>query len=266
MSHAVATLHKQTVALRDAIISCLAKPKPKCVHNLRTTARRIQAQLELIPLLPDAPKITAQSKRALKAIKPIRQAAGKVRDLDVHLDHLADLPKTADPEALAKILDQKRDRQADKLQRILHKRQAKLLAALDLLEAALVPARTLPLSPAQAGNLARSWFASSTAHLNPTDPAQFHELRKAAKLARYIAEAANAPSPTARRFNRIQQTSGDWHDWLTLTTFAGKHLDPSSPLLSILKQRRDRSHETALHLIRTSIPTLKPPRKTRAKS
>jgi CHAD domain-containing protein len=262
MSHPVATLHKQTVALRAAIIACLAKPKPKPVHTLRTTARRIQAQLELIPLLTNAPKVAPESRRAMKAVKPIRQAAGEVRDLDVHADHLAELPQTTDSEALARVLSQKRDREAEKLQRILHKRQGKMLAAIDDLEAALVPAHNLQLSPARASQFARRWFADSTSHLNPRDPAQFHELRKAAKLARYIAEAANAPSPTARRFNRIQQATGEWHDWLTLTIFARKHLARSSPLLTILKQRCDHTHHTALML----ASTIKPPRKTRSKA
>jgi CHAD domain-containing protein len=264
MAHPVADLRKQHTALRAALEACLAKPRPNPVHNLRTTTRRLQAQLVLIPLLPDSPKITRQSRRVLKAAKSIRQAAGKVRDLDVHADQLAELPQTADNKALAKSLAQKRDLQAVKLQRILHKRQPKLLATLDDLETALRPARNLALSPIQASRLARRWFADATSTLNPTDPAQLHKLRKAAKLARYIAEAAAGPtpSPTARHFNQIQQCAGEWHDWLTLTDFAHKHLDPSNPLLATLTQRRNRIHRTTLTLTRG----LKPPREIRAKA
>lgn len=259
MSHPVSELRKQTLALRASLKDCLAKPRPNQVHNIRTATRRVEAELELFPLLGDAPTIASQSKRFLKAAKRIRQAAGKVRDLDVHTDRVAEFPKTADSKTLAKALTRKRKRESDKLQRTLHKHEHKLLAVLADLEAALLPARSLSLSGTQADQIARRWFDTSASHLDPEDPAQFHELRKAAKLARYIAETASPSSPTARHFNRIQQTTGDWHDWLTLTDFACKHLPPSSPLLTILKQHRDQAHRTALIAARS----IKSPRKTR---
>lgn len=268
MSHPVADLRAQGIALRVAMEACVHNPKTKPVHNLRTTSRRIQAQLELLPLLlatAHAPKIKfkREAKAFLKSSRKIRQAAGVVRDLDVHADHLASLrspiASARAARTLAKDLEPKRHKAAAKLQQVLHKHHGRLLDALNDLEAALLPAAELELSPPQADHLAEHWFTRHTADLNPQRPADLHDLRKAAKLARYIAETGNppdvsrskkSPSPVARHFNQIQQTTGDWHDWLALTEVAAHHLKASSPLVPTLERRRDQAHLSALTLIR----------------
>jgi CHAD domain-containing protein len=256
MSNPVADLRKRGIALRKALEASLRKPRPEPVHKLRTHIRRIEAQLKLISLLPSSPDITAQSRRFLKTAKAIRQTAGNLRDVDVHINQLAELPEITSTKALTKALNRRRDRQADKLQRALHKHRTKLFSALDDLEVALRPARTLTLSPSAVNHLAFHWFDDATSTLNPADPAQLHDLRKAAKLARYMAEIASSstPSPTARHFSEIQQAIGDWHDWLTLTDFARQHLPLSSPLLATLKQRRDNLHRKALIAAHTPPP------------
>lgn len=256
MSNPVADLRKRGIALRKALEASLRKPKPEPVHKLRTHIRRIEAQLKLISLLPSSPDIAEQSRHFLKAAKAIRQAAGNLRDVDVHTNQLAELPETTGSKTLIKALSRKRDRQANKLQRALRKHRVNLFVAMDDLEAALRPASGLTLSPTTANRLARHWFADATSTLNPTDPAQLHDLRKAAKLARYIAETTSSltPSPTARHFGQIQQTIGEWHDWLTLTDFALQHLSSSSPLIATLKQRRDHLHRKALIDARTPSP------------
>ena len=281
MSHPVADLRAQGIALRAAMEACAHNPKTKPVHNLRTASRRIQAQLELLPLLLDVPhaphaprikiKFKRESKAFLKAARKIRHAAGIVRDLDVHADHLATLrspnPSAKAARTLAKDLEPKREKAAAKLQQTLHKHHSKLLDALNDLETALLPAAELELTPPQANHLAEHWFTRHTADLNPQKPADLHDLRKAAKLARYIAETAAPPSrskksasPVARHFNQIQQTTGDWHDWLALTEVAAHHLKASSPLVPTLERRRDQAHLSALTLIR---PNGKPARKHR---
>ncbi len=256
MSKLIDDLCRQSIALREAAEACLVSPKPDPVHYLRTATRRIQAQLEILPLLPNFPAINRPSKRFFKAAEPIRRAAGEVRDLDVHVDHLADLPLTdedrSEVTSMIEGLKQKRDLLATKLQRTLRKHQLKLDAALNDLERDLrAAADDFDLSPAEANNLASRWFAEHTIGLDPTRPKQLHGIRKAAKLARYISEAAAArkPSPTSIHFRDIQQSIGNWHDWYALTEIACKRLHHSNALLPVIKHHRDHSHKQAALLV-----------------
>ena len=250
-----ATLRKQSKSLRAALDAALQKPVPEHVHQLRISICRIEALLAVIPLLPKAPAIAAQSKRFLKAAKPIRRFAGKLRDLDVHATHLDKLSKAFDTRALAKALGRKRDRQAKRLREFLQKRQKKLVTALDELEAALYPARNLSITPIEADRLSRRWFADAAANLSPSKPVELHDLRKAAKLARYIAEAGSRSggSPTSRRFRRLQQSIGEWRDWLTFTDFARQYLPASSPVLTSLKQQRDHLRQDAVAVVSQQV-------------
>ena len=63
-------------------------PAPKDVHDVRTDTRRIEATVSAFQL--DDKKI---GKNLIKSLKPIRQAAGVVRDMDV----LTDLAASLDP-------------------------------------------------------------------------------------------------------------------------------------------------------------------------
>src|ERR1700721_2128512 len=55
-------------------------PPPKEVHNLRTASRRVEAIAAALAQVQ-----SKESRRALKAIEPIRKAAGGVREMDVLL-------------------------------------------------------------------------------------------------------------------------------------------------------------------------------------
>lgn len=64
--------------LRKSLHDLPGDPAPKAVHKLRTRARRVEA---LVAALQPQPKKGVR--RLLKSIKPLRKAAGKVRDMDV---------------------------------------------------------------------------------------------------------------------------------------------------------------------------------------
>ena len=248
MSNPATDLRNQIGTLRKAVEDCMGEPKAKAVHLLRTSARRVQAQLQLVSLLPEFPKMTKQTKRFLRAVRPVRRAAGEVRDLDVHMEHLAELAESEDTIELAARLKRRRERRAAKLQRVLYKRQGKLLSAIDELEGELLPVHHFHMDADGAGRVARNWYAETTTFLDPKDPMQLHDLRKAAKLARYIAESPSRTkrSRTAQHFNRIQKATGEWHDWLTLEQIARKYLSRRSPFLEKLRAERDSAHKTAL--------------------
>lgn len=64
--------------LRKSLHDLPGDPAPKAVHKLRTRSRRVEA---LVAALQPQPKKSVR--RLLKSIKPLRKAAGKVRDIDV---------------------------------------------------------------------------------------------------------------------------------------------------------------------------------------
>jgi CHAD domain-containing protein len=132
---------------------------------------------------------------------------------------------------------------------LLHKQHARLPLAFGELLATLAPAESMALSESQLIELVLAHYGSlhqpePTAATGET--AQLHELRKRAKLARYLAESAPKSATAARRlaaqFESLQQAGGEWHDWLILAEVAADELGDSAKL----PQRFIAHTETAL--------------------
>jgi CHAD domain-containing protein len=238
-AHPIHTLRRLFTALEAAVAATLADPNPKAVHRLRTTTRRIEAQLELLSLLPDLPEHARPKAKTQKLLKQLRRAAGRVRDLDVQLK----LTQSKSPRLhqelhqLESSFKRQRGEESKRLLRILRRHQEKLSRRFKTLLEALAPAETLGLPISRLTQLILRWYL----HQTPTtanSSSQLHTIRKAAKLARYMAESA---SPTAKSprtpaarlaliFESLQQSGGIWHDWLTLSRIARRELGPSSSL------------------------------------
>ncbi len=108
----------------------------------------------------------------------------------------------------------------------------------------------------------------------PLTEAVLHQYRILSKRARYAAEFAT-PSQEAEQFiaelKRIQDASGDWHDWLTLTQTANQNLGDvrESPLVAelhnvtgakyrhavaVLSQMRSKRETDSHRPVRPSVP------------
>src|ERR1700729_3514018 len=67
-----------------ALEACRVRPRQKAVHQLLTTTRRMEALLASAKRRRRGnAKFGRKLDKALKALKPIRKAAGPVRDMDV---------------------------------------------------------------------------------------------------------------------------------------------------------------------------------------
>jgi len=265
----IQTLRDHVTHLEAAITLCLADPKPKPVHLLRTTTRRIEAQLTLLSLLPHLPPHRKPAKKAQRLLKELRRAAGQVRDLDVQCDLIKDKTSTNTQKESLQLRNtlkhQRIQTEADLIQ-ILDKHQSKLALTLESLLETLVPAERLSLSPTDLTHLTQSWF---TRNIPSTydDPDQLHTIRKVAKLARYIAEnapkSARTPRKLAASFESLQQSGGEWHDWLILAAIAQDHLGKSSPLTQTLH----RQCRTSLTAYRNHLHTFTPaPKKEKGRA
>jgi CHAD domain-containing protein len=219
--------------LERDLVKLSSKPQAQSVHRFRTGTRRLQILLGNL-----APKLDRNEKKLLKLLGRIRKRAGKVRDLDVQSAALRSLKVPHDPRRKTQLVNQLielRAQQEKKLRKTVDgatirevrkrlKRAAKRFQP---------EASRDPLAVAR-GMLQRLERASQ-----PLSEAVLHQYRILSKRARYAAEFAT-PSPAADRFiaeiKRIQDASGDWHDWLTLTQTANQRLGDvrESPLVAEL--------------------------------
>jgi len=250
-AHPVRTLREQATALEAAITLCVASPKTRPVHRLRTMTRRIEGQLALLALLPGVPDHGKPARRALRRLKRFRRAAGKARDIDVQMDLIeavtpGDSPRSLreDSDKLKESLEADRKELAEELVRQLRRGQTELTLALEEILDRLESVESLSLPATELASLTQQWFVDNTPPApegGAEDPEHLHAIRKVAKLARYIAEnapkAAKRPRQLAESFERLQQSGGDWHDWLVLAELARERLGGSSEFTKTLHER-----------------------------
>ena len=251
-AHPVQQLRQAVAALEASALFCLTKPGKIAVHRLRTSTRRAQAQLELLSMLPGLPPHQLQARKAARLLKQLRHDAGQLRDIDVQRDLVRnevaagkgqgapspDRELRGESRRLLHVLKRKREDAADRLQRLLHKQRATLPHVFQELLDALAPAQSIALNEDEVIALVRDCYRNrcipSLPDAVPQDPAELHEIRKRAKLARYLAESAPQSFLQAHslavQFAALQQAGGEWHDWLILTEIAAVELGESAIL------------------------------------
>jgi CHAD domain-containing protein len=201
--------------------------KPKSVHRLRATIRRLESLISYAN-----PQISKKEERTLEKITDLRKCAGKVRDLDVQTDLLETLGNGStakDRKTLANLMEKKRGQHARRLESAIKKlHDAKFFGRLDqIAEQAGVPqdSKRRPLAPleeakAQLLELANDFGAGQT-----MKPNRLHDTRVDLKRIRYLAELAEESAEQKDFMLELKSTQdaiGDWHDWQELTKRAEK--------------------------------------------
>ena len=264
--HPIPLLRQHVTALQAAITVCLGEPTPHAVHKLRTESRRIEAHLDLLRRLKGLPPFRNKAAKALRQLNKLRRAAGRVRDLDVQQklidDHLPDdsIQSRKDRDDLHQVTAKLRKRAGRKLMKLLNKRQEKISRRLEALLNALKPAESLRLLPTDLLALADKDFHNTHAVLmhNPSDE-HLHGIRKAAKLARYQLELAPTSvqaKRAAKRYQSLQESGGQWHDWLALADVATHELGDDHPTAAHYTELRDRhldGYRSRLEAFRTAV-------------
>ena len=254
------TLRQYVTDLEAAILLCLGDPAKKPVHRLRTTTRRIEAQLVLLSILR-VPRVHGEdSRRAGRLLKKIRRAAGEVRDLDVQRDLIAaNTPANSRDEArqLRNTLKQQRAEAAGKLLEVLDKCHFKLAEALESLLEIFEESEPLTIAPTELADLTVDWF-DKNAPIEHTDPESLHSIRKKAKIARYLAENApgegRTPNKLAASFSALQLAGGEWHDWLILAGIARDELGESSAITEACTRQCQRKLASYRKRLTSSAP------------
>jgi len=223
--------------LSDAVSKVLDDAKPKSVHHLRTTIRRIESLVSYAN-----PNIGKKEERSLEKLTDLRKRAGKVRDFDVQqdlLDTLGNGSTVKDRKTLKDLLEKKRDRQAKRLESAVKKIQAKFFGRLDGIAeqaGALQDGKNRPLAPLEEAEAQLARMAEDFGLAQTMKPSRLHGARMALKRIRYMAELAEESAEQKelmRELKSAQDAIGDWHDWQELTERAEKRFSDraSCPLL-----------------------------------
>jgi CHAD domain-containing protein len=237
-------------------------PPPNEVHNLRTASRRVEAIAAALAQVENK-----ESRHTLKAIEPIRKAAGGVREMDVLLANARRLARTSTGDSLTRLVEHlqiARQQNADVLRRALARRRDAARENLKqysrFIRAALDPRK----SAASANGLPTHWHEGiHVAAMNvvrelgewpPFDAENIHAFRLKVKVLRYILQlSGDANSGLEETLGNVQRRIGDWHDWQQLEEIAGQLLskERDGALLTRIGSIRSRKFHQALKAANT---------------
>jgi CHAD domain-containing protein len=248
----VEQLREQAKRLEAALSVGVATPATKAVHELRSSTRRVEAQLELLATIKGLPTYKAAAQSVHRRLEKLRRIAGRVRDCDVQdkllqdEDHAlssaveapSDLSKTQNK--LRKRIGKDRQRRERKLLSAIEQHLPKLARDTEELLAALKPAKELEV-PVDDLLAAIERRMERMLRSREQGEQHLHDLRKAAKRARYQCEGMPGPQAAAmaKRLEELQDAGGAWHDLLDLATVCHNEFGAEHPLSRVLEHLRD---------------------------
>ena len=245
-------------ALRDlskTLKSLHGELVPKDVHKLRTSTRRVEAIAAAL-----STEDGKRSHRLLKAIEPVRKAAGGVRDMDVLMANARKLERYSPGEAVNRLLAalaDARQQNAEELRRTLDrdgedardtvKQYAKLVRS--------ALGKTDSAADGNHGHAQDGFRATAMDVMRelggwpPLGESNIHEFRLKVKELRYILQLdAEADPAFVDALGEVQRRIGDWHDWQQLEEIARELLNPErdATLLARIARMTKRRYAKAL--------------------
>ncbi len=253
-------LHSEFFAALEA---CRVQPNEKAVHRLRTSTRRMEALLTTAKRRGNGgAKLARKIDTALKALKPMRRAAGPLRDMDVQRGLLRGLVKAGGvkmPVADRSVFNEEANKVEAKLEKL---RRDAAMYLISVIEGAEVK-ELESISPLQIDISAIKWTSllkdavaierRNAGRLEVRDPDSLHAYRKRSKFSRYLAEMEEG-SATAeafgKRMKKVLDAIGGWHDWMLLTQLTRETVGKSSALAKAVKMERDGALRGAVRAVR----------------
>jgi CHAD domain-containing protein len=221
---------RQPGKLRKALKKLRKDTSPDAVHKLRTRTRRLEAMIAALAL-----DSRNNERLLLRALKPLRRKAGRVRDMDV-LTRFASRPQLHGEEQcsiqLLERLGAERERQAMKLEDLTRAQYPEVRKRLR--KFATVLNRTLPQDrkpSTKAKSRSRRWTKQATAvalelegelRRWPTlNRDNLHPFRLKVKKLRYVLQMAEGnESGFVAALGEVKDAIGEWHDWQELSEIA----------------------------------------------
>jgi CHAD domain-containing protein len=233
--------------LRKMLNEFPADPRPQEVHSLRTQTRRLEAIIDALIL--DRSK---EPRRLLKAITPVRKAAGQVRDMDVLIGDALTLSKDHGEDALVRLvqhLSRLRLKRARKLVETIRRQRKN--ARRHLKRSTRLVGKRLNQDPSGAigGAAAPQLLITELSHWPQLDGGNLHSFRIRVKELRYMLQLSNASDDRClHQLEEVKDAIGDWHDWMELLEIAKNLLDsgPDGKLLSRIEVIAKKKFQRAL--------------------
>lgn len=247
--------------LRKLLREIPAQPAPELVHQLRTTIRRTEILLSSHGLsgMQDGAKLLDQ-------LNKLRRRAGRVRDVDVQIAALRAVHIGRQEDTKLRLmaeLEHQRGKQQKKLVAAIEdKFSDRMRARMQRLEAAVSSINQSGVQKKPRLSPVRLWRSVKelirAAHeAQPFTPRVLHQFRIQCKRTRYLAELLPGTDDLIQQLKTVQDSIGDWHDWLTLTQNATKIADTGeSALLAHLENVTQAKFADAIRLSKHIIARL----------
>lgn len=197
-------------------------PSPEQVHDLRTNCRKLESILHALRL-----DEKTRGRKLLKAIKPVRRSAGKVRDMDVLTGLIASMPEAEKSESCVQLLEYlgtRRSKLAKKLFGIIASEGERALSSLKQLDTSFkqqFKQHKEQYSPLMDPASLSLELSASLATWPKINGQSLHPYRLKVKELRYVLElAANPEQPLIEALGEIKDGIGEWHDWCELEQIA----------------------------------------------
>ncbi len=231
---------KPLLQLRKLLKTLPSNPAPDEVHELRIRARKIEA-LGAALKAADAKR----TKRLLKLIKPVRKAAGDVRDMDVFTGNLLHMPQNADTgheasnDSLIRLVEHLgtvRRKSAGHLLDAVNRQRRPVRRSLKnyakLVESVVKGKKPAPIEIARtlesvdgSGSLASS-LMTELRKWPRLHARNIHPFRLKVKELRYVLQLfPGADRGLVDSLGKVKDEIGDWHDWQQLLGIARDILD-----------------------------------------
>lgn len=232
--------------LRKLLKGASPNPSPEEVHTLRTEVRRLEATLNALAFNQEP-----EGRRLLKAIAPVRKAAGKVRDIDVLIGNVRTLQGDEPRQSLVRLVEhlaQLRAECARRLGRTITRKRKRVCRGLKLCTKALQRNKGSNGQIKQTTTVPQILLTELRRWPKLT-PENLHLFRIRVKELRYMFElSAAVPKAPMEALKRVKDTTGEWHDWAELASIAEKALNSAADrkVLNEITRTRDKNLRCAL--------------------
>jgi len=259
---------EMSTSMTAALASSRVKSNPKQIHQLRTSARRLETLLKVTRIEHAGARKTIEViDELMRLLKKVQRAAGRVRDFDVQraiLSAVADETASryrednqeeilSDQKRLKKVLTHGRKRSVKRLVRKLEAIEAPLQSRLQRCERSLrrlEPVHTTPLS------CAKRWMKAGARLDVMSSGDQLHDFRKETKGARYLAELQPDSSEAVRlaaELHSLLDAIGSWHDYEVLVDMAIQVNGQNNALVNALRRHKTSTWNRAVASTRSFV-------------
>jgi CHAD domain-containing protein len=206
--------------LRKSLRDLPSDPPQEDVHDLRTRTRRLEAIS--VALLPQD---KGHSRHILDSIKPLRKAAGKVRDMDVLKNKVRLLARRHPDDAYSRLLSHLQTARMDSAKGLAEKfASEKKEARRSLKEFSRRVENRFHHTRPGAGEAHRLYDQLS--HWPALNAENLHAFRIRIKELRYVLQLADgANTEFVNALDNVKTQIGTWHDWQELHRIASEVLN-----------------------------------------